>query len=541
MTTSYSFAGNVRNIVGAGATAVRASIGTNLGDLALVDIDAGVVRLPGRAPVMVDGNGDFEESLIATNSSGINILDGSLRYILYLNWRDAQGRNRDWDSGYFELTANTDLSAVAGTGIAVDVDESAALVGSLVTQAVAPITESVDTLAAQVTADAAAWPIYLYGASYSVVDQTAGPFFQTGEHYAQLLAETAGAGTVTSYGVNGRRALDVAITLLSGASGMSGISGLIAAGAWPGTAARSGLLIHDALGNDVMNQAAMNLASITVAAISGTTYLNYLKQTYRAALALMSTASRVESHGHTATSGTWTHSAVGTWASGGETCFTTAVGAYADYSVTPPQRGPLAGKVFVILDGDIPTGSAYADITISIDGGAPSSPISTHRVTYTGHNGTQVKGVVNAVPVTLPVDGAAHSIRVTHAGTAGQFMIVDVVLVPSEDPNPILCMGVEHPMGSHANGFDATDLLNYTANEIKVRAIYKEVVAEFGNAIYVPSTMTLNGLWSGDGIHPNSRGQRQREADAWAAVRTIKARLDSRALALRPDGDFAIV
>lgn len=136
MTTSYAFTGNVRNVVGAGATAIKAAIGTNLGDLALVDLDAGSVRLPERAPVEIDSAGDFVESLIATNSSGINILDGSLRYILYLSWRDAQGRNRDWNSGYFELVTNTDLSAVAGTDVAVEADAVAAMVSTLVQQEV---------------------------------------------------------------------------------------------------------------------------------------------------------------------------------------------------------------------------------------------------------------------------------------------------------------------------------------------------------------------------------------------------------------------
>lgn len=539
MTTSYTFTGNIKDVVGAGATAVKASIGTNLeDDVALVDLDGQTVHLPQRSPITIAADGTFSVTLIATNSTGINVLGEALRYTLYLGYRDAQGKRRDWNSGPFEITANTDLSAVAGTGITVDVDASAALVGSLVTQAVAPVAESVDTLASQTTPLAASWPIYNYGASYSTLNQA---YFAAGEHWSELLAAEVGAGAVTSYGVNGRRALDVALTLLAGGTGMAGITGVIAAGAWPGTAARSGLIVFDGPGNDIMNQAAMNGASITVQAISGTTYLNYLKQTYRAILALMSTATRIENQSHTATSGTWTHDSAAGWPSGGTTCFTTAVGAYAEYSVTPPQRGPLAGKVFVIVDGDIPTGSTYADCTTSVDGGAPSAAVTTHRVTYTGHNGTQVKGVINAIPVTVPVDGAAHTVRITHAGTAGHFLIVDAVLVPSEDPNPILCMGLEHQLGLHANGFDATDLALYIANELKVRVVYKEVVAEFGNAIYVPSTVTSNGLWSGDQIHLNSRGNLQRKNDAVAAVRTIKARLDSRVLAQQPDGDFAVI
>lgn len=398
--------------------------------------------------------------------------------------------------------------------------------------------ERLNVLEAATQPNASSWPIYSYGASYSTLGQS---FFTAGNHWTQILAGKVGAGAVTSYGVNGRRCLDITNHLLQGV-GMSGISGIVAGSKWPGTSSRSGLIVHDALGNDIINQAAMNGGSITAVAISGTDYLNYLKQHYRAALALMSSSgTRVENHSHTATNGTWTHSSAGTWASGGDTCFTTANGAYAEYSVTPPQRGPLAGKVYVIVAGDIPTNLFYADLTTSVDGGSASAAQVTYRHTYTGTNGTQVKGVVNAIPVTVPVDGAAHTIRVTHAGTGGHYAIVDCILVPSEDPNPILCMGVEHAVVANAAALDATDVAIYKANEIKVRAAYKEVVAEFPNAIYVPSTVTTNGLWSSDGLHLNDRGNLQRANDAEAAVRAIKPRLDNRAASLAADADFGIV
>lgn len=388
---------------------------------------------------------------------------------------------------------------------------------------------------AQATPRAASWPIWVYGASYATHGQA---YHTAGKHWTQELAARAGAGTVTSYGVNGRRALGVTLALLN-EQPMSGITGIVAGAKFPGTATRNGLIVFDQLGNDAFNQAAMNAASITVQAITGTTYLNYLKQTYRAALALASSGSRIENHSHTATGGTgWSHSAAGSW---GDTCFTVTPGDWAEYSVKPAQRGPLAGKVHIILDGDIATGSTYADVTVSVDGGAASAPITTHRVTYVGHNGTTVKGVVNAIPVTVPVDGANHTVRVTHAGTSGQMLAVDTVTVPSEDPNPILCMGIEHPLKVHAAGLDATDLNLYAGNTTKVCAAYREVVAEFGNAIYVPSTATLNGVWSGDGVHLNDRGNEQRAGDAWAAVSGIKARLDSRVLAQAPDSDFGVV
>lgn len=376
--------------------------------------------------------------------------------------------------------------------------------------------------------------IYSYGASYSTLNQT---YHTAGKHWSQLLATNYNGGTVTSYGTNGRRALHMANTLLNSSGGMSGVTGMVAGGTWPGVSARPGLVIHDALGNDIMNQSAMNAASVTVVAITGTNYINYLKQHYRSALALMSSESRIENHTHTAAVGTWTHSSVGTW---GQTCFTSTAADYLEYSVTPPQTGPLAGKVFVVLDGDIPTGSAFADVSITVDGtGAVVTP--TYRHNYTAANGVVAKGSINAVPVTIPVDGNAHTIRITHAGTTGQFMIIDTILVPSVAPNVIACVGVEHDLLVHASGLDATDVALYKGNSLQVHTAYKAVVAEFPHAVYVPSTMTANGIWSGDGVHPNDRGMQQRCNDVAHALRTTIPRNKNRILSASADSNFPVV
>lgn len=378
-------------------------------------------------------------------------------------------------------------------------------------------------------------PIFAYGASYSTLNQQ---FFTAGKHYLQQVKDACGGGTVTSYGVNGRRALDIATHLLSSTM-PTGITGAVAGAVWPGTTARRGLVVHDALGNDIMNQAAMNAASHVLQAISGTAYTNYLKQHYRATLALMSTESRIENHAHSAAVGAWTHETAG-FASGGTTCFTTTVGDYVEYSVTPPQSGPMAGKVFVVLVGDIPTNLQYATTAVSVDGGAATNH-SPLRHTYVGQNGATVKGMIMAIPVTVPIDGNAHTIRIAHAGTAGHYLIVDSILIPSVSPNTIACMGVEHPMTVVSGFFDADDVRLYNANSPLVHAAYKEVVAEFPHAVYVASTITSNGLWTGDGIHLNDRGNAQRANDLIIALRHLKARFANIALQSLPNSDFAKV
>ncbi|MCX6399241.1 MAG: hypothetical protein NTX33_04820 [Propionibacteriales bacterium] len=118
MTTTYTLTGDLSDLLGSDAVAVVATLGTNLGDVGLIDLDANTVRLPERAAIPLDENLGFSITLIATNSSGTNIVDESLRYIVNVDYIDGLGSRRSWDSGYFELTANTDLADAAGEDLA---------------------------------------------------------------------------------------------------------------------------------------------------------------------------------------------------------------------------------------------------------------------------------------------------------------------------------------------------------------------------------------------------------------------------------------
>lgn len=136
MTTTYTLTGKLPDVIGNDSVSVSATLGTNLGDVALVDLDNNETRLPGLAAITLDANLAFTMPLIATNSTGTNVPDGSLRYIVRVEYRDGLGARRSWNSGYFALTANTDLSDVAGTDVVADVDPAIAMIGSLVDQAV---------------------------------------------------------------------------------------------------------------------------------------------------------------------------------------------------------------------------------------------------------------------------------------------------------------------------------------------------------------------------------------------------------------------
>jgi hypothetical protein len=381
-------------------------------------------------------------------------------------------------------------------------------------------------------------PIWVYGNSYAAFPSG---WHTAGKHYTQKLATLLKAGTVTSYGVGGKRIIDVLSTLINGA-GFQGCTGVIAAGKWTSTTARSGLLVLESLGNDIGHYPSMAAAVAQPAVISSANnqYLDGLKGAYRAALALMSSESRIEGNGHSATSGVWTDTPNGS-SSNGAITFTTAAGAYREYSVTPPQSGPLAGKVFLLTyKTDTGTG-VMAQISYSVDGGAATNHTPTAWEKYIGHNTADVVLQGECIAISVPVDGAAHTIRFTHAGSAGQLFYLDALLIPSVDPNPIAVMEHSRYPVVNAGLWTQAQCNIFAGNGARVHAALKPVVAEFPNAIWVPSTMTANGLYSGDGLHPNDRGMDQRANDAARALSVLWPRYANRILAALPDNNFAKV
>lgn len=381
------------------------------------------------------------------------------------------------------------------------------------------------------------WPIYLYGNSYSILSAS---FYTSGLHYSQQVAALLDAGAVTSYGVGGKRIIDVLSTLIRG-SAFPGCNGVIAAGLWPGVSVRNGLIILETAINDFAHYPAMNVGTAIPAALpsANTKYRDTVKGMWRAALALMSSESRVEGASYSATSGAWTDTG-STYSSNGATSFTTANGAYREFSLTPPQSGPLAGKVFLhgfSLEAAVGT---MAQQLIAVDGTLQTTRTPPAWEQYTGNTGAQVNVAGDCVAITLPIDGAAHTVRVTHNGSAGHFLYVDCFTIPSTDPNPIAVMGAEHTLTGTPT-WTATQTAVYTQNEKTMTPDLKAITEEFANAFYVQSTLTPNGLYTVDGLHPNDRGQQERRNDLINAIRSIKSRLDNRALALTSDSEFAIL
>lgn len=386
--------------------------------------------------------------------------------------------------------------------------------------------------------------IHAYGHSYTVRNVA---WHTTGEHWLDLLKAEINGGTLTSYGVSGSRIDKVAGGLLSEGL-LAGIGGTapVAGSTFPGTSGRTGLGILDITFNDVAHYPDMSAVVAVPAAITtaNTQYVDGMKGMYRLALALMSSETRHETASGTLGNtggggGSWTLSGGQAYASGDAIAFTTTANDYWEKSVTPPQTGPLAGKVFIVSYKAKAASGTMAQITTTIDGGSSATYTPTAWEAYLGWAGASVDVVYDCFALTLPVDNAAHTVRMRHTGSAGHLMYHDCLIIPSEDPNPILVMDAGPP-NSHASYWSSTNVAVWKQNYALLTPSLRSVVAEFPNAIWVPSTMTSNGHYTGDGLHPNDRGMRQRAGDAAVALRDVLARLRSRALQLEPNASFGV-
>lgn len=145
MTTTHTLTGTLLDLPGVADTRriVSAVVSTNLGRFALVDLDNNDVRLPNPTRLTVNADGSFSVDLIATDSAGINV-PNDLRYNVTVTYKDDQGVKRTWSSGYFELTANRDLSDVANTDAVANVSEAATVVNTLVLQALEDHTPGIE-------------------------------------------------------------------------------------------------------------------------------------------------------------------------------------------------------------------------------------------------------------------------------------------------------------------------------------------------------------------------------------------------------------
>jgi hypothetical protein len=81
--------------------------------------------------------------------------------------------------------------------------------------------------------------------------------------------------------------------------------------------------------------------------ITTSDYTEGIASAYRTMLALASTESRIEQDQFVMPTDAWSQANAAYW-SGGHTYSTTVNGRQISFDVTPPQSGPLAGRVFLL-------------------------------------------------------------------------------------------------------------------------------------------------------------------------------------------------
>ena len=344
-------------------------------------------------------------------------------------------------------------------------------------------------------------PVTVYGSSLTV-DTVA-------DEYFDLAVAELEAGDVTSYGVSGATITHAAQSLLSSGT-LPGLSAPLAGSVWPGVSSRPGPVIIDTLTNDIGHYGGGTSIPAAITGAAGDRYLAAMKNLNQLTLALASSQARIE-NAPSATvvyAGTWAATDdVSVPASGGKTAYTTTATASVTYTLTAAQiaqKGPLAGRVWLAHANFDPTIVGNGIISVSIDGGAATNWTPTGCDASVGTN-----AVPAVIPVTLPTDGAAHTVTFAHAGTTGEYIFNDTLLLASENPAPVLVMA---PAPVVVGMWNAAQVGVWNSNQQKVEPKTKEAVALFPNATYVPSTVTAEGLIA-DGVHLDDRGQRQRAND----------------------------
>lgn len=404
-------------------------------------------------------------------------------------------------------------------------------------------TQQAAAIALRVDKPAGPMEFVIYGASQSV---DPGLQCTPGLEWFKQVADELGT-TIASLAYSGRRTIDMAGYALSGTTPVTGQgahpSG--AAATWAGMDTVGKIPIIDASMNDIGHYPSMAVTPAVPARITGaagTRYLAGIAGSLRTLLATLIAQSRVENTA-AASTGTWSTVPVG---SAGTTAYSTAVGATRTYTVTPPQGGEFAGEVYhvgVTLSAE--QAAVSAPFTYSVDGGAESAvqtPPGWQR--YVGWGGANIDSTPFVTKIAVPVDGNSHTVRITHAGAAGNVLYSDCLLVPSAAPKPVLVLGAPRQVKVAAGVFDAAGVAAYAANWRLIEDQQKAICAEFPNAIYVPCNVSLNGLSNADGLHFNDRGMEQRKNDVLSAIydhAQLRAALLGNKSRAAADGNYAML
>lgn len=343
-------------------------------------------------------------------------------------------------------------------------------------------------------------PLWVYGDSLFM---PVGALNTPGLEAQNQVKAARGMAFAESFAVSGYRMAEMAWAMLS--QGRNPTYARIPAGAlWDGT--RRGVVILGGPGNDAYNPTVTG--GLVAGALSAGQVNNY-RQALRAALATLSSVSRVEPPAPPAN---WSTVVEPLW-SGGSLHISGVQDAPIDTAVTVPASGPYAGTVFALTTL---FASGRADTAFRIGATTYGTALRFEPTDYwrSAGEGATVASIA-ATPQVVRLAGlptGAQTIRAVKADNSGDFGIIDAYLIPSTSPPPIVVMK-SHPWDASKAGYSASDantaanVAVVDANRVLLDAVVDEVVAEFPNAFACSPGFTFAD-YGADGVHLSNRGMR---------------------------------
>jgi hypothetical protein len=273
---------------------------------------------------------------------------------------------------------------------------------------------------------------------------------------------------------------------------------------WFGKSNRSGLVVLDCVGDDVLGEylAPTTFAKQRAGAVNATDAMIRL---FRASSIVEQTDSSVTLRNfaapHTPATDFTVSSA--TIYSGGSITSTTTPG--DTFTITTTQ--PSIDIVLLAID-NAALGTNGAPFSVTVDGVAWTTGTTSNQMCKsTSTNFAAAPSVQMCVPC-YSMGSGTHTIVITHTGTSGQILCMDGYLIPSSTPPIVLIPTIEH-VNETAAGFAGINALAdvYTA---LVKTIPSRFPPASGVLIY---EVLANGLWdyttmlnTADYVHPLEAG-----------------------------------
>jgi len=343
-------------------------------------------------------------------------------------------------------------------------------------------------------------PLWVYGSSFTV---SPGLACTSGMEFYKLVQARLKMGTATTFGINGKTIREAAKRIVGGV----GVAGA------PWIPTRKGVAVIDTWVNDLAGYQIVGgdytPRAFVAKDISG------IKANLAAALAYISAGTIIENTAGTK-AGTWAADGSATDRSGGNNSTTSDVGATMTFTgVSVPED-----HFFFLSNTLEPASFALSDVEVLVDGVVARTIASAEFECHSLIEGGTV--LTGNAAFRIPCTPGTHTIVIRQAGSAGQNMLVDAIIVPKAlaARSPILVIQDQLPRGVVGGTYwHPDDIATLAANKPLLDAAYAAVLADFPNAHLVLTTLDATQDYGPDGLHPNDRGMIRKADELTLAIR----------------------